>query len=149
MTDILFYHLENKPLERVLPTLLEKCLERDWRVVVQSGSPNRLDELDTQLWTYADESFLPHAVSNGKDDALQPVLLTSNDENLNESKVRFLVYGAKTTDEASYERIVHIFDGYDDLAVDQARQAWKDASAAGFEVTYWQQDEAGRWQKKA
>ena len=38
MTEVLFYHLENQPVERVLPPLLEKSLERGWRVVVQAAS---------------------------------------------------------------------------------------------------------------
>ena len=37
MTEILFYHLQHQPLERVLPTLLEKTLERGWRAVVQTS----------------------------------------------------------------------------------------------------------------
>ncbi|MBZ0214988.1 MAG: DNA polymerase III subunit chi [Fimbriimonadaceae bacterium] len=149
MTEILFYHLENLPLERVLPALLSKCLERDWRVVVQSGLSERLDELDTRLWTYSDDSFLPHAIANGQSDALQPILLTDKTDNPNGAQVRFLVYGAKITDEAPYSRVIHIFDGRDEDAIAGARAAWKTATAAGHDVTYWQQDDAGRWQKKA
>ena len=61
MTEVLFYHLQNMSLESVLPPLLEKSLERGWRVVVQSTSPERTDALDAHLWTYSDDSFLPHA----------------------------------------------------------------------------------------
>ena len=32
MTEVLFYHLQNMTLESVLPPLLEKSLERGWRV---------------------------------------------------------------------------------------------------------------------
>lgn len=149
MTEILFYHLENQPLERVLPSLLTKCLTRDWRAVVQTGAPERLEALDTQLWTFSDEAFLPHAVASGKDDALQPILLTDTSDNANDAQVRFLVYGAESSDEASYTRVIHIFDGHDEDAVIAARAAWKSASKAGHDVTYWQQDDAGRWQKKA
>ena len=60
MTEILFYHLQRQPLERVLPALLEKSLERGWRVVVQGSSEERLEALDAQLWTFRDDSFLPH-----------------------------------------------------------------------------------------
>ncbi|MGA7117695.1 MAG: DNA polymerase III subunit chi, partial [Hyphomicrobium sp.] len=37
-SEVLFYHLERQPLERVLPGLLEKTLQRGWRAVVQAGS---------------------------------------------------------------------------------------------------------------
>ena len=45
MTEVLFYHLQNMTVENVLPPLLEKSLERGWRVVVQSTSPERADEI--------------------------------------------------------------------------------------------------------
>ena len=62
MTEVLFYHLQNMSLESVLPPLLEKSLERGWRVVVQSTSQERADALDAHLWTYRDDLFLPHAI---------------------------------------------------------------------------------------
>ena len=40
--DVMFYHLERQPLERVLPMLVEKTLERGWRAVIQVGSQERL-----------------------------------------------------------------------------------------------------------
>ena len=33
--------------------------------------------------------------------------------------------------------------------VDAARTRWSEAKAQGFDVTYWQPDEQGRWVKKA
>ena len=60
MTEILFYHLQRQPLEKVLPSLLEKSLERGWQAAIQAVSEERLQALDDGLWTYADESFLPH-----------------------------------------------------------------------------------------
>ena len=50
MTEILFYHLHRQPLERVLPPLLEKSLERGWRAVVQASSEERIEALDAHLW---------------------------------------------------------------------------------------------------
>ena len=51
MPDVLFYHLENQPLERVLPILLEKTLERRWRAVIEVGSSQWAEASDTALWT--------------------------------------------------------------------------------------------------
>ena len=75
MTEVLFYHLQNMTVENVLPPLLEKSLERGWRVIVQSTSEERADALDAHLWTYRDDSFLPHATWRAGDVADQPVLL--------------------------------------------------------------------------
>jgi DNA polymerase-3 subunit chi len=150
MTEMLFYHLQRQPLERVLPSLLEKSLERGWRVVVQAASDERVDALDAHLWTYRVDSFLAHGTYRENEAALQPVLLTVHDDNPNGASIRFLIEGAPVPqDAAKYQRIVLMFDGEDDEAVAAARTRWSEAKAQGFEVTYWQCDENGRWEKKA
>ena len=150
MTEILFYHLQHQPLERVLPALLEKSLERGWRVVVQTASEERAEALDAHLWTYRDDSFLPHGTWRESDGREQPILLTVHDDNLNGARVRFLIDGAPLpADVAAYDRIVLIFNGEDPDAVDAARARWSEAKRNGSEVTYWQPDERGRWQRKA
>jgi DNA polymerase-3 subunit chi len=149
MTEILFYHLEHQPLERVLPSLVEKTLERGWRAVVQAGSEERVEALDTLLWTYREESFLPHGTRRDGNPAAQPVFLTTGEENPNGAQVRFLVDGAEAGELAGYARVVYLFDGRDAAAVARAREQWKSARQSGGEVTYWQQSPEGRWEKKA
>jgi DNA polymerase III subunit chi len=149
MTEFLFYHLEHQPLERVLPSLVEKTLERGWRAVIQAGSEERLEALDALLWTYKDDSFLPHGTKKDGNAELQPVYLTTGGDNPNGATVRFLVDGAVAPDLAGYARLVTLFDGHDPTAVATARAEWKRAKAAGCAVTYWQQSESGRWEKKA
>jgi DNA polymerase III subunit chi len=149
MTEILFYHLQRHPLERVLPALVEKSLERGWRVVVQAASEERIEALDAHLWVFRDDSFLPHGTWREAEAAEQPVLLTVHDSNPNGAVVRFLVDGAPVpTDAGNYERIVLLIDGNDPDAVAAARERWSEGRAQGFEVTYWQADENGRWQRK-
>ena len=150
MTEMLFYHLEHQPLERVLPTLLEKSLERGWRVVVQASSEERIEALDAHLWTFRDDSFLPHGTWREAEARSQPILLTVNPDNPNGATVRFLIEGAMIPEDAeAYQRIVLIFDGEDPEAVAGARARWSEGKAQGFEVAYWQTDERGRWQKMA
>ncbi len=150
MTEILFYHLQGQKLEGVLPPLLEKSIERGWTVIVQGASEEHIEALDAYLWTYRDDGFLPHGTWREQDAALQPVLLTVNEGNPNVATVRFLIDGAPMPADASaYQRIVLVFNGEDEDAVAAARSVWSDAKAKGFEATYWQPDERGRWAKKA
>jgi DNA polymerase III subunit chi len=149
MTEVLFYHLQNMSLESVLPPLLEKSLERGWRVVVQSTSPERADALDAHLWTYRDDSFLPHATWRAQDAADQPIILAVEEGNPNRAHVRFLVDNAAVpADSDSYERVVLVFNGEDADALAAARLAWADCKSRGFTVTYWQADESGRWRRR-
>lgn len=148
-TEALFYHLERAPLERVLPGLLERTLARGWRAAVQAGSQERLEALDQHLWTYAEESFLPHGTAKDGRPADQPVFLTIEEDNPSGANVRFLVDGATIASFTGYERIVILFDGREDEAVARAREQWKAAKTAGCEATYWQQTSEGRWERKA
>lgn len=148
-TEVFFYHLENRTLEQVLPALLERSLERGWRAAVQATSQERVDALNTLLWTYREDSFLPHGADADGSSESQPIYLTDTDANPNAAAVRFLVDGARLDLAAEYERVVHIFDGHDAAAVARAREAWSVAKERGLSVSYWQQDENGRWQQKA
>jgi DNA polymerase-3 subunit chi len=148
-TEVLFYHLERQTLEQILPGLLERTLERGWRAVVQAGSEERLAAIDAHLWTFKDESFLAHGTVKEGFAADQPILLTLDEANPNDAAVRFLVDGARLTDFKSYLRVVLIFDGQDSAALDTARAQWKAAKAQGCAATYWQQTDAGRWEKRA
>jgi DNA polymerase III subunit chi len=150
MTEFLFYQLHRQRTEDVLPSLLERSLDRGWRVVVQCASEERVDALDAHLWTFRDDSFLPHGTFRDATAAEQPVLLTLDDRNPNGATVRFLIDRAAVPEEITgYERIVVLFDGEDDEAVTEARQRAVDAKARGLAVTYWQANDAGRWRQRA
>jgi DNA polymerase-3 subunit chi len=148
MTEMLFYRLRRQPVERVLPSLLEKSLERGWRAVIHVPGEERLDALDAHLWTFRDESFLPHGTWRDTEAHEQPILLTIHEHNPNGAAIRFLIDGAPVPADANaYGRIVLLFDGDDAEALAAARARWSEGKAQGFEVTYWQADERGRWQR--
>lgn len=149
MSEVWFYHLLAKPLEQALPSLVEKSRARGWKVVVRIGSAERMAALDEALWTFDEESFLAHGTSAEPDPETQPVLLTLEDERPNGAEVLFLVDNAPLPAEWPFARVVMMFDGNDNDAVAAARAAWKTARGLGHEVTYWQQDDGGRWVKRA
>jgi DNA polymerase III subunit chi len=149
MTEVLFYHLQDTTIEKVLPPLLEKSYERGWRVAVQTGSEERADSLDSHLWTYRENSFLPHGTWRDADAGEQPIVLVASEGNPNKATVRFIVDPAALPEDcATYERVVMVFDGNDDDALAAARAAWSDSKSRGFAQTYWQTDERGKWQKR-
>lgn len=149
MTEVFFYHLQHQPLDRVLPKLLKSAFDRGWRTVVQVGSPERVEALSTLLWTHDDEGFLPHGTKADGFGELQPIWLTDGDDTPNGGTVRFFVDGGSPSGVEGLSRAVIIFDGGDDAAVQAARQSWTDFRGQGCEVSYWQQDESGRWQNRA
>jgi len=147
-TDVWFYHLERTGLEQALPELLEKTLQRGWKALVRVREAARLQHLDGWLWTYRDESFLPHAPDDEPNAARQPILLTTGFENANGADALFLVDGAEPGELAGYARCVVLFDGGDEAQLAVARAQWSAVKASGAAVSYWKQQARG-WEKQA
>ncbi len=154
MTDVWFYHLERANLEGILPGLLEKTLERGWRALIVAGSDERAEMIDSFLWTFRDESFLPHGRTGEMQSPDHPVLIGTELSVQNGANLVFFVDGARPNDWQSpditeRDRCIFVFDGNLDAAVAAAREDWSKAKAAGHEVTYWQQSAGGKWEQKA
>jgi DNA polymerase-3 subunit chi len=148
-SEIRFYHLQRTGLEQALPQLLEKVLERGQRAVVMAGSTERVESLNDHLWTYHDRSFLPHGSARDGNSADQPIWLTTDDERPNGADVIFLTDGATCDHLDDFALVVEMFDGGNDLAVTAARERWSSYKTAGHALTYWQQDDRGRWSQKS
>lgn len=150
MSRIDFYHLQNQTLEDVLPKLLEKAYETGKKIKVKIGTEERVEFINSLLWTYNDEAFIPHGSKKDGFAAEQPIWLTNEDNNPNDAQMLFLVDGATASlDEIKdYERIFNIFDGNVQMALEQARNFWKELKSAEQELYYWQQSSNGAWQQK-
>lgn len=145
--EVWFYHLERSSLDEVLPGLLEKTLQRGWKALVRTPDPDRLESLDARLWTYREDSFLPHGPAGEPHAERQPILLTSSADNPNGAEALFLIDGAEAGDLNGFQRCLTLFDGADDAALAQARASWKTYKSLGLPVSYWRQTERG-WEKQ-
>jgi DNA polymerase-3 subunit chi len=149
MGEVHFYHLECQPLQRVLPTLLKKALERDWRVVVQAGSDERVEWLSNELWTFSDDSFLPHGtVRDGHADR-QPVWITAGPDSPNGARLRIYLDGVPIVVDERLARIIYLFDARDEAALEAARAEWRRTVSLGQQPIYWREDEQGRWSRRS
>jgi DNA polymerase-3 subunit chi len=152
VVEIRFYHLERRKLEDALPALLEEAIRENAKVVVEAPSSELIEALDERLWTYADDSFLPHGLARDSEPETQPILLTTGAENPNGASWRVLVGGALALSALSdpargAERIILLFDGADAETRAAARAQWTEVKAAGHAPTYWREDDTGQWRK--
>lgn len=146
--EVWFYHLERTGLDQALPELLEKTLARGWRAVVRTRETARVEHLDGWLWSYRDDSFLPHGPADEPNAAFQPILLTTGLENPNGAHALFLVDGAEFGELAGYARCVVLFDGRDEAALAAARAQWSSVKGRASALSYWKQQGRG-WEKQA
>ena len=149
MGEVRFYHLTELPLERAVPPMLERTLARGQRAVVRGTRADRLGWLDRELWSWKDESFLPHGIEGDPEPARHPIWLTRSREVPNGAVALFLVdgAGAEPDEMAAMTVTAVLFDGHDPAAVEAARAQWRAVTGAGLAAVYWAQ-EGGRWVKK-
>ena len=150
MSRIDFYHLQKQSLEDVLPKLLIKAYDSGKKIKVKIGTAERVEFINALLWTFDDESFLPHGSKKDGFSKAQPIYLSADDDNPNEAEFLFLVDGAIEPIEnlSAFTRIFNIFDGNDEVALNAARKYWKSVKESGAEIHYWQQDSVGKWEQK-
>lgn len=144
-----FYHLQRTSVERAAPPLMQKCLERGWRVLAVSAEANRRAALDEALWTFDDQSFLPHgqAEAAGLDASRQPVLIADRAENANDAHALFLLDGFDHPPAADFERCMVMFDDGDAESRATARAQFKAAKDADLVTRYFQQTNGGGWKE--
>ncbi len=149
MSEIRFYHLQNQTQEQALPYLVAKAFEKGFRVVVKLRNAKEVNDMDTNLWTYDAKSFLPHGSAKSGNADMQPIWITHEDENPNNADVLIIGQGAKSSSHKDYKLCCEVFSGFDEEAVIEARKRWKEYKEQGFDLTYWQQNGHGGWNKKA
>ena len=143
-----FYHLQKSTLEQIIPVLTEKAYASGKKVLIKTDLEEKAEYLNTLLWTYKPDSWLPHGTSADGFETEQPVLITTEESNPNKAEIVILVDGGTLEEIESFERCLNIFDGRDDAALSQARVFWKAVVDAGHTANYWQQSDAGKWELK-
>jgi DNA polymerase III subunit chi len=142
-----FYHLTHAPLDRVLPRIAERVLADGGRLLIVAEDAGERTRIDQLLWRYSAESFLPHGLAGGPDDARQPVLIGEGMNAANGARNVALADGVWREEALGFDRAFHFFD---EGRIAEARLAWKGlADRDGVTRNYWKQNDEGRWEKFA
>lgn len=149
MTEIRFYHLQKQTLDQALPLILEKVYDTKKNAVVRLSDKKEVARMNDVLWSYKETSFLPHGYEKTGKATMQPIWLTDKPENPNNANILILTQNTVEEDMTPYDLCCEILDGHNDKAIQEARKRWKTYKDQGFEVTYWHQNENGKWEKKA
>lgn len=150
MIRVDFYHLQRSPLEQVLPKLCEKAYSTGKRIKIQLGTEERVSFVNSLLWTYNEESFLPHGSKKDGFSEEQPIFISADENNPNGAVLLVLADGAVPSLEVlqQYERVLNIFDGTNETSLNAARNYWKQIRELNGDLHYWQQNERGVFEQK-
>ena len=148
MTEIRFYHLEQRRADQALPPLLERALEDGRRVLVRASSEEMVAALNERLWTYDDASFLPHGAAGDGDPMEQPIFLTSELKNPNAATTLVRLSGVEAAEaDDAFDLVVLVFDGRDEAALAHARGEWRRLKDQGGPISYWRETDEGGWEQ--
>jgi DNA polymerase-3 subunit chi len=147
VTEIRFYHLEQRRIDQALPPLLERALEEGRRVLVRASSDEMVAALNERLWTYDESSFLPHGAAGDGDPMTQPIFLTSELENPNSATMLVKLSGVEGEAEDAFDLVVLLFDGRDEAALADARGEWRRLKDQGRTISYWRESDEGGWEQ--
>ena len=145
MTEIRFYHMEQSTLDQALPVIASKAFQSGKPILIKGPDKKEVKRLDDLLWTFNPQSFLPHGIDNAKN---QPILISVDDDNKNDARILILTHGCTHGDVTQFDLVCEMLDGRVDTQISGARKRWKEYKQAEHALTYWQQDENGKWNKK-
>lgn len=151
MSECRFYEIRGGSLERILADMLEKSRQRGWRVLVRAGSQERVLALNAALWTWRDDSFLPHGCRRDGDPQDQPIYLTearTESANPNGADVLMLTDAGIAEDWRDWQRCVCLLDGLD-AEQRAAAGRWRDRVIADGGTTLWWRQGRGGWEQIA
>ena len=130
-------------------------------------SPEDVKAFDDTFWTFHPRKFLPHGTEHPEK---QPVFITPDNDNQNNASVLAITDGRDVTSlltsppdgernnspshlgrglGGGFEKILDMFDGNNEQALNKARARWKAYKDKGYNLRYWFQDEKGKWTEKS
>ena len=96
MPEFIFYKTAPLEVEKTLYSLVDKALKKEFNSILIFEDEERLRLVDEFLWTYKQDSFLPHLkIGDALDTELNiPVYLTTKDENPFNARIFFSIDGS-------------------------------------------------------
>ena len=139
MTQVDFYILDLDSDEarlRLACKIVDKAMQRDLHVFVNSSSDGEARRLDELLWTFEQGSFIPHRVVRGEHDAAppEPVLIGVN-QPPSPGRWDVLVNLAAEVPEffSRYERVAEVVDA-DAVRREQSRERYRFYRDRGYKL---------------
>lgn len=148
--QVSFYHLTRVNLQKSLPKLLEKIIQKGERVVVMVQTEAEVTSWNETLWTYHPQSFLPHGTAKEGCATEQPIWIACGMENPNGASVMVrpgveAAPGVELLSAQGFQKMIHVFEADVEEGLAQAKNLWGRYGGHTTDCVYWQQGEGGEW----
>jgi len=126
----------NRSQESVACVLTEKAFDQSFKILILGQSEQQLIQLNDTLWTFKEDSFIPHQIIQSEDDidtAELPVALSQNDTAYPKANLLINLCNKIPSNADSFERIAEIVPGRK-AERQQSRERYKQYQALGYEL---------------
>lgn len=137
-----FYQMSKTELPVAAARLAEKAGAKGQKLCILTPNEERAQMIDDALWQYSE--FLPHSL--GEFDGVSKVNITIEDSG--DAAILFLI-DDKDCEVENCDLICYLFHSVDQDIVQKRRKNWSEWNKAGFHLSYFAEDDQGRWIKEA
>ena len=150
MTQIIFYSTAPLQVEKTLFALLEKSLEKGNKSLLLFKDKEKCLSINEQLWTYKQNSFLPHISEDDQiyDNVDVPVYLSTKNENPFKAELLFSIDGFLPDNIDHFERVIIIIDVNDELLNEKYKNYYLDINKNFEDIVFYKSDDNGKWIEK-
>lgn len=150
MTQIIFYNTAPLQVEKTLFALLEKSLEKGNKSLLLFKEKEKCLSINEQLWTYKQNSFLPHISEDDQiyDNIDVPVYLSTKNENPFKAELLFSIDGFLPDNIDHFERVIIIIDVNDELLNEKYKNYYLDIKQNFEDIVFYKSDDNGKWIEK-
>ena len=150
MTQIIFYSTAPLQVEKTLFALLEKSLEKGNKSLLLFKDKEKCLSINEQLWTYKQNSFLPHISEDDQiyDNIDVPVYLSTKNENPFKAELLFSIDGFLPDNIDHFERVIIIIDVNDELLNEKYKNYYLDINKNFKDIVFYKSDDNGKWIEK-
>ena len=109
--EINFYQTDEVVSKSIAPLMI-KVLDDKKRVFIFCKNPAQIKEIDSALWNYGRNKFIPHSTISDKelDHKRQPVFISDKEENLNSADFLLFIDEPSKAFISSFARVFHFFE---------------------------------------
>jgi len=150
VTQIIFYSTAPLQVEKTLFALLEKSLEKGNKSLLLFKDKEKCLSINEQLWTYKQNSFLPHTSEDDQiyDNIDVPVYLSTKNENPFKAELLFSIDGFLPDNIDHFERVIIIIDVNDELLNEKYKNYYLDINKNFEDIVFYKSDDNGKWIEK-
>jgi DNA polymerase-3 subunit chi len=125
-SEIVFIVLNSAVKSRIVCDLAEKCYLNNQRTVIYTKSEEECKTIDSLLWTWKQQSFIPHKclISLSKSQT-EPIVLTTSIESAADYDTVLLVDPLPMETVSQFSTVIDFAEKYDSQGIELSRKRYK------------------------